>query len=56
MKVLTLPLKSEYFDAIVSGEKLLEYRLITPFWRKRLGGKTFDAIEITKGYPAKGDA
>lgn len=52
---LVLPLKSEYFDAIRDGSKLEEFRLRTDYWRKRLEGRTFDAIELTKGYPKAGD-
>lgn len=55
MKVLHLNLKSEYFDQIKSGEKVEEFRLITPFWSKRLDGRRYDRIEIAKGYPPKGD-
>jgi hypothetical protein len=54
-KVLYLPLKAEYFDAIVAGTKPLEFREITPYWCKRLEGCTYSAIEITRGYPKKGD-
>ena len=56
MKTLTLPLKAEYFDAIAAGTKPEEYRLCTPYWCKRLEGRTFDAVTVTKGYPAKNDA
>lgn len=48
---LTLPLKAEYFDAIRSGAKIEEFRLVTPFWRKRLEGRSYTAICLTKGYP-----
>lgn len=51
MSVLTLPLKSEYFDAIRDGTKGEEYRLVTPFWTKRLAGRVYDHICLTKGYP-----
>lgn len=51
MTALHLPLKAEYFNAIKSGEKLEEYRLVTPYWAKRLAGKTFDTIVLTLGYP-----
>lgn len=33
---LTLPLKTKWFDMIKSGEKLEEYREITPYWVRRL--------------------
>lgn len=56
MADLTLPLKAEYFDAIDDGTKLEEYRLTTPFWRKRIEGKTFDRIILTRGYPKASDS
>lgn len=55
MKTLTLPLKREYFEAIRDGTKLEEYRLCTPFWRKRLEGREFDSVVLTLGYPARDD-
>lgn len=54
MRILTLPLKGIYFDQIADGEKPFEYRLMTPYWRKRLEGRVYDGIELTKGYPASG--
>lgn len=56
MKALYLPVKGIYFDQIKAGTKTEEYRLCTPFWRKRLEGKVFSHIVLTKGYPAAGDA
>lgn len=53
LKTLTLPLKSEYFNAIKSGAKLVEYRLRTPFWIKRIEGKEFDIIALSHGYPRR---
>lgn len=55
MATLHLPLKGVYFDQIKSGEKSEEYRLCTPFWTKRLAGKSFDHIELSLGYPPKDD-
>lgn len=55
MRVLTLPLKGEYFDAIQAGTKPEEFRLVTPYWRQRLEGRTYDRIELTKGYPKRDD-
>lgn len=55
MKTLTLPLKAEYFDAIRDGSKVEEYRLVTPYWSKRLVGRTYDRIVLTKGYPRADD-
>ncbi|MES2973423.1 MAG: ASCH domain-containing protein [Pseudomonadota bacterium] len=56
MSTLHLSLKGEYFDAIRSGAKVLEYRLRTPYWRKRLEGRAYTEIVLTKGYPARDDA
>lgn len=55
-KLLTLPLKAEYFHAIRDGSKPKEYRLVTPFWRKRLEGRSYDGIVLTLGYPSRDDA
>lgn len=49
--ILTLNLKREYFEQIKSGIKTEEYRLCTPYWQKRLEGKTFDKVIIKLGYP-----
>jgi hypothetical protein len=54
-KVLTLPLKAEYFNAIKAGTKTVEYRLTTPYWRKRIEGKEFDLVQLTLGYPERDD-
>lgn len=53
---LVLPLKAEYFNAIKDGTKTEEFRLRTPFWRKRLEGKTFDRVVLTLWYPGRDDA
>jgi ASC-1-like (ASCH) protein len=55
MRTLTLPLKSEYFDQIKSGEKLYEFRLQNEYWAKRLEGREYDQIILTKGYPKRDD-
>tara|TARA_R110002126_G_scaffold21929_13_gene78805 strand:+ start:579 stop:857 length:279 start_codon:yes stop_codon:yes gene_type:complete len=55
MSTLTLPLKSEYFDQIKSGEKVREFRLQTAYWAKRLEGREYDQIVLTKGYPKRDD-
>lgn len=55
MRDLILPLKREYFDAILFNRKAEEYRLTTKHWRTRLEGKTFDRIVLTLGYPARDD-
>lgn len=55
MRILTLPLKGEYFDEIKAGTKPEEFRLATPYWRRRLEGRVYDLIELTRGYPKRGD-
>ncbi len=55
VSVLHLPLKGCYFDAIKAGAKPEEYRLTTPYWRRRLEGRTYAGILLTKGYPARDD-
>ena len=52
---LILPLKAEYFDAIRDGTKPEEFRLTTPYWRKRLEGRSYARVILTKGYPARED-
>lgn len=53
-KILHLPLKGEYFDAIRDGSKTHEFRLAAK-WEKRLAGREFDEIVLTRGYPSKSD-
>lgn len=55
MKILYLSIKKEYFDKIKSGEKKYEYRLCKPYWATRLVGRGYDLIQISNGYPKKGD-
>lgn len=55
MTDLTLALNGVYFDQIKAGTKTEEFRLRTPFWIKRLHGRTFDRIVLTRGYPARDD-
>ena len=49
-KVLHLNLYRKYFDAILNGEKTIEYREITPYWSKRLEGRHYDVIQFRNGY------
>ena len=53
-RVLTLPLKGEYFDAIAAGTKPEEFRLANDFWATRIAGREFDRIVLTRGYPKGG--
>lgn len=55
MRVLTLALKREYFDAIKSGTKLEEYRQVNEFWTKRIHDREFDKVVLTLGYPRNDD-
>jgi hypothetical protein len=55
MTTLHLSLKGEYFDAIKSGAKPREYRLVTEYWTKRLVGRDYTQIVLTKGYPKRDD-
>lgn len=55
MKGLILPVKGIYFDQIKSGEKVREFRLRNDFWSKRLVGKAFGNVIITRGYPSRDD-
>jgi hypothetical protein len=52
---LTIPVNGVYFDQIKAGTKLEEYRLVTPFWTKRLAGRTYSQVVMTRGYPAATD-
>jgi hypothetical protein len=53
--ILRLHLKREYWEAIRDGSKPEEYRLATPYWSKRLAGRTYDEIHLMMGYPKRGD-
>jgi hypothetical protein len=55
MKILTLALKGEYFDAIRNGSKLEEFRLRNEYWTKRLVSVSYDRIVLTRGYPKSDD-
>lgn len=50
MKVLHLTLEKKWFDMISSGVKREEYRAMKPYWHKRIGGKSYDAVLFRKGY------
>ena len=54
MTTLHLSLIGEYFHQIKAGTKGKEYRLCTPYWSKRLVGRTYTRIVLTLGY-AKAD-
>jgi len=54
MKILHLTLMKKWFDEILAGTKVFEYRDIKPYWTKRLfeDGKVrdFDVIYFRNGY------
>ena len=54
-RVLTIPVNGVYFDQIKAGTKLEEYRLLTEYWRKRITGRVYDRIVLTRGYPKADD-
>lgn len=55
MTDLYLPVRGIYFDAMQRGDKTEEYRLVTPWWEKRLVGREYARIILTRGYPRKDD-
>lgn len=56
MTTLYLSVKGEYFHQIKAGTKPWEYRLCTPYWAKRLVGRSYDRVEIAWGYPKADDS
>ena len=45
MKNLVFRIRKRYFDAIVSGDKMTEFRPDSPFWRSRIDGKGDDGAD-----------
>lgn len=39
MKSIVFRIRKPYFDAIVNGQKIIEYRKHSPFWEKRLSSR-----------------
>jgi hypothetical protein len=54
LRDLIIPVKGIYFDQIVAGTKPHEFRLHTPHWAKRLEGRTYRHVVMTRGYPKGG--
>lgn len=52
---LTLALNGEYFDQIKAGTKTEEYRLVTRYWIRRLEGRNYKRLILTRGYPKRTD-
>lgn len=55
MRKLQLAVNGEYFDQMKCGNKKFEYRLVNEYWKKRLVGREYDLLIITKGYPCADD-
>lgn len=51
--ILHLNLHREFFAAIANKTKRIEYRARTPYWRRRLEGRKYDAIQFRNGYAPK---
>jgi len=51
--ILHLNLHREFFAAIAAGGKKIERRDRTPYWKSRLEGRTYNAIEFRNGYSAQ---
>lgn len=49
MRILHLHVKYEYWDLVISGKKKVEYRVVKPYWTKRLKRK-YDVIYYYRGY------
>jgi hypothetical protein len=49
-EILHLNLHREFFAAIANGSKRIEYRSQSPYWRRRLEGRTYHAILFRNGY------
>jgi len=54
MANLTIPVKGVYFDQIREGAKTEEFRLVNDYWRKRLLGREYRRVVMTRGYPKGG--
>ena len=49
-RILHLNLHREFFSQIAAGTKRTEYRSQTPYWKKRLENRQYDAIQFRNGY------
>jgi len=50
--ILHLNLHRKFFAEIAAGRKKIERRDTTPYWKYRLEGRTYDAIQFRNGYSA----
>jgi hypothetical protein len=49
-RILHLTLHRQFFVEIAAGTKPIEYRDQTPYWKRRLEGREYDAILFRNGY------
>ena len=49
-RILHLNLHREWFAQIAAGTNRTEYRSQTPYWKKRLENRQYDAIQFRNGY------
>ena len=49
-KVLHLNLFRKYFDQISEGNKTIEYRDKTDYWKRRIENREYDVIKFRNGY------
>lgn len=47
---LFIIIKKKYLEEIISGAKIEEYRIISPYWVKKLVGREYDKIIFQAGY------
>ena len=50
MNVLHLTLYRKWFDQIAAGQKVEEYRTVSPYWKARIEGRKYDEIRFRNGY------
>ena len=50
MSNLFIIIKKQYLDQIIAGTKKEEYRLVSPYWVKKLVGRDYDKIIFQAGY------
>lgn len=53
MKDLFLTIHRKYFEEILFGLKREEYRIVKPFFEKKIVGKHYDTITFQNGYSKK---
>lgn len=54
LRDLIIPVNGIYFDQIAAGTKSHEFRLQNAHWAKRLEGRAYRHVVMTRGYPKAG--